>query len=125
MLHILLFWKVLRHTIEKTVEFVYLQDPHAEFSPSPKTLSDMQKLFDESLDRLRIHMRLEEIVADISGLDIAQRRAMFLKRLQEYSGQTTDEQGILALDCDYWSLQGDGVRGRHFLFGTPSQFRFT
>jgi hypothetical protein len=123
--HILLIWKVLQHTVEKTIEYVYLQDPQAELCLCPKTLADMQALFDEGFERLRIHMRLGEVVQDISGLEISQRRFLFLQRLQDYPGQTADDHGILALDRDYYALQGEEVCQARFLFGTPTQFRFT
>jgi hypothetical protein len=124
MFHVLVFWKVLRQTMEKTLDFIHALDQGTGLEVSEKTLADMLRLFDEAFERLSISRRFSRLVRELSGLEAPEKRIRFLERVQAYQGQSTCEQGVLALAKDYHHLHGGTAFQAHFLFGTPSQFRF-
>ena len=127
LMDLMLHWKVLKHTVEQTLDYVMRENSKVCVQKalllSEKALSGVQQLFNDAFERLSISRQLSTLVSDLSGMEREERTVFFLERIKDYMGVTTEEEGIVALDWDYYSFQKGFFMNAHFLFGTASQFR--
>lgn len=109
-------------SINEALDFVAEMQDNGVICIHPATLYGFEKLFVKSTEKILTSGFLREFAVLILIPDILPRLKRFLEALEgRTDGRARDP---CALGGEFYLEGGGYARNAHFLFGTPSQFRF-
>jgi len=120
MLKTMNYWKTEKHSINKTLDFVFEK---LKTDISSNELYKFAKIIEIAIEKI--------IACNVKGLifasiiDKKERIIKFIEYSENYSCYKFEEEirGPPALNIDFYVNNGGYIKNAQFLFGTPSQFR--